>query len=356
MEPFKALTASEQLAAYLRESISKGKLSGNMPGIRRLADSLGVSSNTVTAAVEQLEREGFLLPQGHGKRSRIVMPEGAPRPRFRVTLLAYERADVQADFILEIRQRLREEGHEFNVADKCLVEMKMKTDRIERLVKATKTDAWLVFSAPQEVLEWFAKHPTPTFALFGRFRQLSLAASGVDRGVALRSSIRRLAELGHRRIVMLQPAHNRFPTPALIVRESLVEMEAHGIKTGKYTLPDWEQSPTGIRKCLDSLFAVSPPTALILDRPNELIAVQQYLAQRGILAPHDVSLMCIDYDPTFEWCQPSVSCIRWESRQLVRRVTRWVNNVASGKDDRRQSFTTAKFVEKNTIGPVPGRK
>ena len=355
MEPFHSLTVVEQLAAHLRESISKGELRGNMPGIRSLAATLGVSSNTVAATVEQLEREGYVQPQGHGRRSRIVLPEGAVRPKFRVTLLPYERVDIQLDHVVEIQQRLREEGHHVSVADKSLVELGMQTSRIARMVKGTETDAWVVFSAPQEVLEWFVSHSVPAFALFGRFRQLPIAASGLDKVPAFRAAIRRLVELGHRRIVMLQPKHNREPVPALLLREALAELEAHGIRTGEYNLPDWEQSPAGLRKRLDSLFAVSPPTAIILDRPNELIGAQIHLAHRGILAPRDVSLICDD-DPAFEWCKPTVSCIRWKSGPWVRRITNWVGNVAKGKEDRRQSFTKAEFVEKGTVGPVPGGK
>ena len=37
-----------------------------------------------------------------------------------------------------------------------------------------------------------------------------------------------------------------------------------------------------------------------------------------------------------------------------RRIVRWADNVARGKDDRRQTLTKAEFVEGGTIGPVPG--
>lgn len=346
------MTVTDQFVAYLRAAISNGELTVTMPGIKRLATTHGVSSNTVAAALEQLEHEGFLKPQGHGRRSQILLPEDAERPTFRITLLPYERADLLLDHVLEIKRRLEEEGCEVNVAEKSLMEMGMKVSRIAQLVKHTKTDAWVVFSAPQEVLEWFVTHPVPSFALFGRFRRLPIAATGLDKAPAFRAAIRRLAELGHRRIVMLQPKHNRMPSPSLLVRESIEEMEIHGIKTGPYNLPDWEQSPEGLRKRLDSLFMLSPPTAIILDRPNEFIGAQLYLARRGIFAPQDISLICDD-DPAFEWCEPSVSCIRWENRPLVRRIIRWVHNISNGKDDRRQTFTKAKFLEKGTIGPVP---
>jgi DNA-binding LacI/PurR family transcriptional regulator len=352
MEPFTPLSVAGQLVAHLRGAITRGELGGSMPGIRRLASMLGVSSNTVIAALEQLERENFLKPQGHGRRNRIVLPDGFARPAFRVNLLLYERADLQLDYVVEIQRQLKEKGHDVNVAEKSLVDLGMKVSRIARMVDQTKTDAWVVLSAQKEVLEWFIGLSVPTYALFGRFRRLPLAATGLDKATAFRAAIRRLAELGHRRIVLLQPRHNREPSPALLVRESFEEMEAHGIKIGPFNLPDWEQSPAGLRKCLDALFAVSAPTAIIFDRPNELIGAQIYLAHRRIFAPQDISLICDD-DPAFEWCDPSISCIRWQSGSWVRNVVRWVDNVANGKDDRRQSFTKAKFIEMGSIGPAP---
>jgi len=355
MDYFKPLSVTEQLVAHLRDAITKGELSGTMPGMRRMARSLGVSSNTVMAATEQLEREGFLNPQGHGRKSRIVIPDHVARPAFRVTLLPYERADIEQEYVVEIQRRLKNDGHEVDVAEKSLMEMRLNIEQIAKMAERTQTDSWVVFSATRDILEWFANQPKPTFALFGRFRRLPLAAIGLDKVPAFRAAVERLVELGHKRIVLLQPKHNREPSPALLIRESMEVMESHGIKTGTYNVPDWEQNPVGLRKRLDSLFALSPPTALILDRPNELIAAQIYLAHKGILAPRDVSLISDD-DPGFEWCEPSLSCIQWQSQPWVNRIARWVSHVASGQEDIRQSYTKAKFVERGSIGPAPANK
>jgi DNA-binding LacI/PurR family transcriptional regulator len=352
MEPFVPLSLVDQLVAHLRKAIARGEFGGTMPGIRSLASTLDVSANTVTAALERIEHEGFLKPQGHGCRSRIVLPKNFVRTAYRVTLLLYEREDLQLGYVVEIQQQLKEKGHDVHVAEKSLVDLGMNVSRIARVVNHTKTDAWVVFSAPREVLEWFATHSVPAFALFGRFRRLPLAAAGLDKVSAFRAAVRRLAELGHRRIVLLQPKHNREPTPALLVRESLQEMEANGIKTGLYNLPDWEQSSAGIRKCLDSLLALYAPTAIIFDRPNELLAAQIHLTHKKILVPGDISLVCDD-DPALAWFDPPISCIRWEYRPWVRRVVRWVDEIANGNDDRRQTFTKAKFIEKGSIGPAP---
>jgi len=353
MEPFTPLAVVDQLVAHLREAIARGELSGSMPGIRSLASTLGVSSNTASTALEELEREGFLKPQGHGRRSRIVLPEDFVRPAYQVTLLLYDREDLQVSYVAEIQECLKEEGHVVNLADRTLVELRMKVERIAQMVNRTKTDAWVILSATQEVLEWFMAHSAPVFALSGRFRCLPLAGTGPGKIAAFRAAARRLVELGHRRIVLLQPDHMRKPTLGLLLRETLDELESHGIQTGQYNLPDWEQTPEGLRRCLDSLFALTPPTALVLDRAHEYIATQQYLARQGIFTPQDVSLICTDDDLTFEWCEPPVSCICWDGRPWVRRIVRWVANVANGKDDRRQSFTKAQFVERGSIGPAP---
>lgn len=356
MKPFKSLTVVEQLAAHLKEGILEGELRGNMPGSKSLGASLGVSSNTVTAAVELLEREGFLKPQGHGRRNLIVLPEDFIRPTFRVTLLLYERDDLQLGHVAEIQQQLKGAGHDVSLAERSLVDLGMKVERIARMVEQTKTDAWVILSATQEVLEWFVAHSVPAFALSGRFRPLPVAGTGPDKVAAFQAAVRRLVELGHRRIVLLQPDHMRKPTPGLLLRKTPEEMESHGIKTGSYNLPDWEQTPQGLRRCLDSLFALSPPTALILDRACEYIATQQYLARQRIFTPQDVSLICTDDDLTFEWCEPTASCIRWDSRPWVRRIVLWADNIAKGKDDRRKSFTQAKYVERGSVGPAPAGK
>jgi DNA-binding LacI/PurR family transcriptional regulator len=353
MEPFTPLSVVDQVVAHLREAVLSGELGDTMPGIRSLASALDVSSNSVTAALDRLEHEGFLRPQGQGRRSRIVLPEDFVKPAHRVTLLLYEHEDLKLSYVVEIQQQLKEKGYVVHVAEKSLVDLGMKISRIARMVEHTDTDAWVVFSAPEEVLEWFVSHSVPAFAMFGRFQRLQMAATGFDKVPAFRAAVRRLAELGHRRIVLLQPKHNREPMPALLIRETLQEMEANGIKTGPYNIPDWEQTPAGLRRCLDSLFAMNPPTAIIFDRPNELICAQFHLAHQKVFAPQDISLVCDDDPAFFAWLDPTISCIHLEYSWWVSRVVRWVDNVANGNDDRRQSFTKAKFIEKDSIGPAP---
>jgi DNA-binding transcriptional regulator YhcF (GntR family) len=85
VQPFKPLSVVEQLVAHLHGAITRGELGGSMPGIRRLAATLAVSSNSITAALERLAGEDLLKPQGHGRRSRIILPKDFARSAYRLT-------------------------------------------------------------------------------------------------------------------------------------------------------------------------------------------------------------------------------------------------------------------------------
>jgi DNA-binding LacI/PurR family transcriptional regulator len=349
-------SASEQMADFLREEIQCRRWSGTLPGEQWLVTKLGAGRNTVRAALDHLEAEGVLLPQGHGRRRKIAEGQSLSRRVFRVALLLYSPQDRQDSDVHDIQYHLSERGHEVKVAPKSLTDLGMKVERVAKMVKQVEADAWVVFAASHEVLDWFAGYSVPAIAMFGRFSQHPMAGIGPDKFPAYQAAVRRLVELGHRRIVLLQPEIARKPQPARLTQRILDEMESHGIRVGSYNLPDWECNPAGLRQCLDVLFGLTPPTALFIEEAHEFFAVRHHLAERGIFAPNDISLICSDDHPAFKWCEPPVSCIRWSSRPLVRRIIRWVDNIASGKDDRRRSFSKVNFVEGGTIGPVPKAK
>ena len=65
--------------------------------------------------------------------------------------------------------------------------------------------------------------------------------------------------------------------------------------------------------------------------------------------PEDVSLVCTDDDVHFAWFLPSVAHIRWDSRPVVQRMVRWVDNLSRGKEDVRQVLVPAEFVVGGTV-------
>ena len=319
MDTITLLSAAEQVAAHLREALLREGSSGTIPGVRTLATDLGVNRKTVERALNQLECEGLLVAQGAGRRRRIVLPEDHAPPALRVAILLYEPQPQTEGWLMESQHLLQEAGHGAFFADKSL-------------------------------LEWFVQQETPVFALFGRHKELSVAGTKPDHVPAFAAATRHLAGLGHRRIALLARPERRLPEPGRAERAFLEVLEDHGIQTGSFNLPHWEGSPESLHQCLESLFSKTPPTALILPEAPMFFAAQQFLGNRSLRVPQDVSLFCADGDRSFEWCRPPVAHIRWDYRPVVRRMVRWVHNVAAGKEDHRQSFTKAEFVEGGTVG------
>lgn len=350
-------TASEQVATYLRAKILQGVWSGLMPGGDKLAAELGIGSNTAEAALVLLEKEGLLLNQGV-RRGRMIVarPEQEAAPSLRIAILLGEAVDQSLDYIVEIRHALEKAGHTSFLAPKSMADLGLDAGRITRMALKTEADAWLVLWGSLDVLEWFAQSKTPTFAMFGRRRELRIAGAGPDKSAAIISATKHLIALGHRRIVLMVRPRRRLPKPGQQEQAFLNEMAAHGLKSGEYNLPPWEETKESYHSRLEALFRITPPTAMIIDDAPFFFATQQFLARKKMSAPEDVSLICTDYSPDFDWCSPTISHIRWESRPLTRHILKWAENVSRGKVDLRQVETSAKFVPGGTIGPVPKGK
>lgn len=352
MSEFRTMTSAEQVAAHLRSEIEGGRLRGMMPGVLRLEAELRVNRKTVETALRQLEAEGLLMAQGAGRRRLIQLSERRTAPSLRVAILVSEPVDHRLDYMVALQHGLAEAGHDAIFAARSMAELGMDAKRIGRMVRKTEADAWVVTAGSHEVLEWFAEQELPVCALFGRRRGLALAGVGPDKPPAFAAATRMLVGFGHRRIVLLARPRRRLPVPGASEQAFLNELAVHGISPGSYHLPDWEESIDGFHGRLESLFRVTPPTAMIIEEASFYVAALQFLAKRRLRVPDDVSLVCTDADLTFEWCRPSVAHIRWDSRPVVRRIVRWAENLSRGKVDLRQTLTPAEFVPGGTIGPA----
>jgi DNA-binding LacI/PurR family transcriptional regulator len=282
-----------------------------------------------------------------------VLPANVTPHGLRVAILLYEQSDAARGYMVELRHALSQAGHPAHFCSKTLLDVKMNLSRLKRVVAQERADAWVIFAGSREILEWFAAQPVPAFAYAGRRRNVNIAGAGPDKLTAQKTLIDKLVALGHRRIVMMVREERRKPEPALFERTFLERLEAHGISTGSYNMPDWNENPEGLGECLDQCFRLTPPTAIFVEEMSIFVGAQQHLAQRGILAPRHVSLVCGDPDPAFDWCRPTVAHIYWDSRVLIRRILAWSHQVALGKNRRRQYSIKTRFVDGGTIGPAP---
>jgi DNA-binding LacI/PurR family transcriptional regulator len=264
--------------------------------------------------------------------------------------------DRSLSYMVDITHLLREAGHTAFYAEKTLVDLTMNPKRIAILANHTPADAWVVTSGSHDVLKYFANGPKPAFALFGATRGLRIAATAPDKKPAIAEATRTLIGHGHTRIALLARPRRRLPFPGGTEQAFLDELQAHGIQPAPYHLPDWEDNPGSFHAMLEAMFRVTPPTALIVEEAAHFVAVMQFGAARRIRVPEDLSLICTDADPAFDWCPRSVAHIDWDNRPIVRRVIQWAENVSRGKADLRQTFSSAKFILGGTVAAVSGHR
>jgi DNA-binding LacI/PurR family transcriptional regulator/DNA-binding transcriptional regulator YhcF (GntR family) len=353
MQQASFLSITEQVVEHLRSGIASGRWSQTLPGRNQLAKELGVNPKTVEAAMQTLEQSGMILSQGAG-RKRLINPKLSHSPRaMRIAILTFDHTtDRNIDYMVECFHSLIEAGHSPYYTARSLTDLRFDIGKIARMVEENTADAWIILGGTRDVLQWFAGRAKPCFAIFGEHIGLPMASFGPNKAPAFSAATKTLLDFGHQRIVLLCRRARRQPTVNRSVGTFVEEMQQARIPCGDYNLPDWEENNAGFQRCLESLFRLTPPTAIIVDEASYLIATFQFLLRRGITVPGDVSLVCTDDDPSFANCEPPIALMSWETEPLKRRILQWANNISRGKTDHRSITTPATFINGGTIGPA----
>ncbi len=299
----------------------------------------------------------LLNGRGLGRsRSIATRAAGAPAPPLRVAILRHDARlsdNPQTSLVLtEIMHSLEAAGHEVFFCKKSQIELKHDARRLTRQLAEVQADAWVVESGSRPLLQWCSAQPTPCLALYGRTGDLPLARTGPDVVPAYRAATRHLLALGHRRIVLIMSAKHRQPHLSKSALAYLEELTAHGVPTGDYNLPDWEETPEGFSRLLENLFKNTPPTALIIDEIPHFFAAVAFCTRHGIRVPEKVSLVSTDCVGVLDWCHPGFAHLRWDNARIVRRVVRWVAAVRKGNPDRKTINFLAEFVPSGSTGPA----
>lgn len=269
-------------------------------------------------------------------------------------ILLYELEERFQSPEAELQLGLQQAGFDSEFAAKSQQDLGLDPKRIAEFTEKIPCDAWIVISGSREILLTIAETSLPTLGVFGIFPIDRVAGIGPSHKEASGNCIKELIGLGHQRISMFSRKERRGPNPGPIERILLESLEDNRIPVTDHTLPDWEESLSGFRACLESLFSESTkPTAIIFQETGLVMAVQQFFAQQGIRIPDQVSLFCCDYDPRFEWSVPTIAHSRWDYKEVVQRTLNWAQNVSSGVMDTDIRIMKAEFVPGATIGPPP---
>lgn len=358
IKPLRRQPLVEQTAAHLRDGLIGGQWNSYLPGVIQLSKELMVSKHVIRGALRILEEEGRIEYGGAGKRRKITTNYLSVRGErsLRVAVMLHDTLEREnahnCRILLELREAIESSGHSCVFVQDNITKIGSNISRISRLAKQTRADAWILFQAAANVIEWFLAHRYPTFALGGRYAGLPVASSASNNWPAIHQVVEMLAKNGHRRIVWIIPSFFRKPELGPTCVKFLALLKELGLPASAYNLPDYESTADGMMKLMDDLFRITPPTAMMFLDQGEFVAAFLYLTRMGLEIPRDVSLLCMTSDPILNLIRPRIARFDWPEKEHVRRILRWVQSLVVGKSDLKQiTFDTQLWVG-DSIGPV----
>jgi hypothetical protein len=336
-----------------------------MPGQGVLAKEFEVSGKTVYRALRLLMAEGLLASEGRGRgalitaKSSLRVSGKVSKRVLRVAVLSMVPIDEMfpghhLDLTRLVRD-LENDGHAATLVGFPAGKGRGKSGGLPKLFRATPADVWLVHLGSFEVLDWLRRTDVPVLALGGVIGNLPIPSFSFDLTECLARAVDRLMTMGHGRIVLITPGFWRRPKPGAIVTAFARAMESQGVRATEFNLPDWTETREGLARLLDSLFRVTPPTALICVAPHTTSGVLGWLLAHGLSVPKDVSLVAFGMDPSEGWCVPGLDVASMDSDTALfwRRVREWVAELAKGRIRSESVSFEIKLIEGNSMGPPP---
>ncbi len=352
MQKFQLLSPSEQVAHHLRGLLQQGRWTKLMPGTVALSKELpGVDRKAIGSALQILVKEGWLKDQGIGKQRKILkQPERRGNKLFRVGFI---RLVSDGDHRLEsalVSKFSSWKGVTLTQAPKTIIELERSVYKISQMILSMQLDAWIVPAASREILEWFKDSGIPVYAVFGRHSKLKMDGFSFDATEGIKALASKLIALGHKRVTWIARKEQRQPALGNNEKVFFEQLSEHGIRPNSFTLPEWEETPEGFQDLLDSLFKVTPPTALIIPETYLVQTTFQYFLKKRIQVPDQVSIMCTEDCEEFKWANPSIARISRDFNLASEAVSEWIEMISSGRPAPMQkTFYPVEFIEGGTL-------
>ena len=178
------------------------------------------------------------------------------------------------------------------------------------------------------------------------------AAVGSDDAGAARAAMRRLAELGHRRV-----AHVAGPERFVHTRVRSQAMQEIGAELGMDVVAEVNTDyslQAGVAACEDLLARQEPPTAILFDNDLTAVGAVRAATARGVRVPDDLSILAWDDSPLCQLSEPALSALRRDILAYGEDAARTLLRLVDG-DGVEQSVrqSTATLVERGSLGRAP---
>lgn len=330
------LSLTAQAANAIRSGIIDGTWMDFIPSERHLCELLQISRPTVRTALKVIEEEGLILIQ-QGRRNRIISRPARPEKSTQNPLItvithesSYSMSAISHHGISEIRSSLAQHGFTTDTLVCSSFSTASQIQRIESYIEHNSVLCCVLVSVTKEIQEWFSNHSIPALVLGSCHEAIKLPSIDIAYHAVCRHAGSVFLNKGHRSLALIRPdtglagddASEAGFLASLDARPDVDAPHAHVIGhdcTGR-----------DLRLKLDRLFNSDiPPTALLVLRLSDVMAIMLYLLKRGLSVPDSVSLIARDHNDLFDSMDPPITHYRFKvdtySHRLSRLVLQLVN-------------------------------
>lgn len=326
----------DQAAHLLQQEIAQGRWGEWLPNERELCVMLGVSRNTLRAALAELARRR-VVKAAYPRGTRILArPAGRVKvgPSGIVGLLSPQSIDGLrpnvALIIDALRAQLAEIGVRLHLHHGEHYFSPNPERALQRLVASHHHDAWVLVLANEAVKRWFHRRDVPCVVSGSCGPDLPLPFVDLDYHALGRHAAGQMLGAGHRRLGLLVEqssvtgkldCERGFREAAEGARHADVEAR---VLHHRGTIPN-------ILTALEQMLASPhPPTALFIVNPHHFLLALTFLQKRGVQIPEELSLICADDDPFLAFVHPAPSRYRFDAHAFAGRLFRLIQRVSNG--------------------------
>src|SRR5258708_3760936 len=318
-----------RFATALQQNIEQKTWGEWLPGIRELSRRFGVSRVTCSQALHLLEQTGWVKKYPNigtrvvARAARTADSKLAPAAEIGI-IIPHPPRQLRTHVTIwldELREHLSNNGQTLAICHSPRFYRKAPDRALAEYIQRHPKSCWLLLMTTREVQEWFFRTRVPAIIIGTPYEGVELTSVSSDLPAIGRHVARTLIAAGHRSIGLLL---HRFPgnMPKRISAgdglfaaafPAQAKQRGHSVKARVF---EHEDSLAGVESALQSALAGAQPcTALVVTNSHCYLAATCLLGERGLGVPRDLSLVCRDDDPFFEFIRPRPACYRgtWES-------------------------------------------